>query len=96
MNKIIKIDDKARIEITSRNYILQYWKFAKSKKKGEEGKFKWITDGYFSNMVSCATEYILNAPAVSCETTDDLNGVIKAIKEAEKKITKILKNKKQK
>jgi len=90
MTKIIKIDDKARIKITPRNYILQYWEFVKL--KNGKGKFKWITDGYFPNMVQCATEYILNAPAVSCEATDDLNGVIKVIKGAEKKMIKILTN----
>jgi len=88
MSKIIKIDDKARIKITPMNYILQYWELTKPK-NGKEGKSQWITGGYFPNMVSCATEYILNAPNASSEAIDDLEGVIKAIKEAELRIKKV-------
>ena len=95
MSKIIKIDKGSRIRITSRNYILEYWKKSDSedtkagKKDKEENVFKWRVDGFFPNMVQCITEHILNAPRASYEDISDLKEVIKVIKETEAKMMKI-------
>jgi len=90
MSKIIKIDDTTRIEVIPDNYVLQH--LIKTKpKNGKKGSFKWITDGYFPNLVSLATEYINNAPNATSEAIGDIEKLIKVIKTAEAKITKAIK-----
>lgn len=91
MSKIIKIDEKSRIRITSRNHILEYWEKTEPT-DGKEGSSEWRVDGFFANMVQCVTEYILNAPRASCEPTEDIKELIKVIKAAESRIAKIFTN----
>ena len=90
--KIIKIDDKSRIEIDNNNYKLQYYYKGETKNPEKVAKFQWHTDGYFPNMVSLATEYLNNAPRASSEATGDIKKLIKVIEGAEKRIKAILTN----
>ena len=90
MSKIIKIDDKARVEIDGNNYILQYYYKGEKGYMGKQPKFRWHTDGYFPKLVQCVEEHILNAPRASCEAVSDLRGAVKEIKAAESRITKVL------
>ena len=88
--KFIKIDNNSRIEIIPDNYALQH--LIKTKpKNGKKGSFKWITDGYFPNLVSLATEYLNNAPNATSEATGDIKSLIEVIKGAEKRIKRAIK-----
>ena len=89
--KEIKINEKARIEIIPDNYVLQYYKEVKT--RNGETKCEWITDGYFPDLVSLATEYIKNAPQAISEAIDDIEKLIKVIKTAELDIKRILRKK---
>ena len=84
-NKIIRIDDNSRIEIIPDNYVLQYL-IKTEPKDGKKGCFKWITDGYFPDLVSLAIEYLKNAPHATSEAIEDIKKLIEVVERAEKRI----------
>lgn len=85
MEKIIPIDNNARIVIELENYILQYRRKSKS-------QISWRTAGYFPDLVSLATEYLNNAPKRADNAIRSLEDLVDVIKQAENRICKIITN----
>lgn len=86
MEKIIQIDEKARIKIIPENFVLQY------KKKSKNGRTAWHYGGYFGNMQSACLEYISNAPYRTIEGTEQIEKLIEVVQASTDKISGILKN----
>ena len=84
MQKIIAIDENARIKIIPENFMLQY------KIKTRNKRIAWHTDGYFSNLLSLSKEYINNAPYRAIQGTEDFEKLIKVIKTAEANLCKAI------
>jgi hypothetical protein len=87
MEKIIPIDDNARIVIEPKNYILEFRR--KSKKQ-----ISWRKAGYYSNLTSLYLEYLNSAPRRSDNAISSFKELVQAIKKAEAKICQIIINNK--
>ena len=85
MEKIIPIDNNARIVIEPENYILQYRRKSKS-------QISWRTAGYFSEMTSLCLEYLNASPNRPDNAIRSLEDLVDVIKQAENRICKIIIN----
>ncbi|PIU07791.1 MAG: hypothetical protein COZ85_00460 [Candidatus Moranbacteria bacterium CG_4_8_14_3_um_filter_34_16] len=88
MERTIPIDDNAQIVIEPENYILQYRRKSKS-------QISWRTAGYFSDLISLATEYLNEAPKRADNAIKDINGIVVTIERAETRICKLISKLKQ-
>lgn len=86
MDKIIQIDENARIKILCGNIMLQY------KKKSKTNRIAWITGGHFSDWASMAEYYIFNAPYRTIEGTASMKKLIEVVKWSTDQISRILIN----
>ena len=84
MQKIIAIDENARIKIISENFMLQY------KIKTRNKRIAWHTDGFFPDLMSLSEEYLNNAPYRAIQTTEDFEKLIEVIKTAESNLRKAI------
>ena len=84
MQKIIAIDENARIKIISENFMLQY------KIKTRNKRIAWHTDGFFPDLMSLSEEYLNNAPYRAIQTTEDFKKLIEVIKTAESNLRKAI------
>ena len=84
MEKIIIIDESARIKIISENYMLQY------KIKTRNKRMAWHTDGYFPDLISLAEDYLNNAPYRAIQATEDFEKLKEVIKTAEANLRKAI------
>jgi len=84
MQKIITIDENARIKIISENFMLQY------KIKTRNKRIAWHTDGFFPDLISLSERYLNNAPYRAIQTTEDFEKLIEVIKTAESNLRKAI------
>jgi hypothetical protein len=84
MEKVIIIDENARIKIISENFMLQY------KIKTRNKRIAWHTDGFFSDLMSLSEEYLNSAPYRAIQATEDFEKLIKVIKVAEANLRKAI------
>jgi hypothetical protein len=90
--KIINIDETFRVVIIPNNYKLQK-RILVVDKKTKKKEFKYITEGYYPELVHLCHSYINNAPMYSETTIRSVTGLVKSIKDAENKIIKAIKEK---
>lgn len=83
MKKIIPLEDNARIVIEPENYILEY-------RRKSKDKITWRIGGYYSNLVSLATEYLNAAPQRADNAINSIEELIQTIQQAEARICKII------
>lgn len=83
--KIINVDEKTQIAFEDDNFMIQ-----RAVKNKKTGIIRWVTEGYFRDMADCATQLLETLPTRSSTLTEDLKGVISAIKEAQDKILKAI------
>lgn len=91
----IEIDKNTKIVIEPDNYVLKRRIKLELTPGGTKpvNEYAWKIDGYFGNLVSLAQDYINSAPRQGNRgSIQSLQDVIKAIKDAERKIAKSLKN----
>ena len=84
MEKIIEIDENARVKIICGNKMLQY------KKKSKTDKIAWITGGHFPDWASTAEYYINEAPYRTIEGTAHFEKLIEVVKWSTDQISQIL------
>ena len=68
MQKIIPIDENARIKIIADNFMLQYRIKTKNK------RIAWRTDGFFSYSVSSFKQHFSNTLCRAIQAREDLRG----------------------
>ena len=84
MEKIIEIDENARIKIICGNKMLQY------KKKSKTNKIAWITGGHFSDWRSLAEYYINEAPYRTIQGTASMKKLIEVVERSTDQISRVL------
>ena len=83
MEKIILIDDDARIFIEPLNYTLQY-------RRQSRKQISWRVAGYFPDLTSLATEYLNEAPRRADNAIKSIDEMVVIIKKAEARICKLI------
>jgi hypothetical protein len=83
MEKIIHLDNDARIVIMTKNYVLQYRRKSKS-------QISWREAGYFTTLTSLYLEYLNSAPRRSDNAIHSLEELVQVIQKAESNIYKLI------
>ena len=86
MERIIEIDENARLKIICGSIMLQYRKKSKTK------RIAWHTDGHFSDYASTAEHYISNAPYRAIEGTASIEKLIEVVQRSTDQISRILRD----
>lgn len=85
MNRIIQIDDNARIKIIANNFMLQY------RKKTRTKRIAWHTEGFYPDLASMCQSYLNGAPYRAIHSRERIETLLEVVRQTEETLRKIIK-----